>query len=52
MFRNLKPRDEVKMKALLEFVLFYVTSDSWPTFTRRSRFWIETEDWWPKFTDR
>ena len=48
--------DKVETKALLEFVLFYGTSDAWPTFTQSSRFCREAadfaEDWLPKFTDR
>ena len=48
--------DKMETKALLEFVLCYWTSDTWPTFTQSSRFCREAadfaEDWWPKFTDR
>ena len=36
--------DKVETKALLEFVLFYGTSDAWPTFTQSGRFWREATD--------
>ena len=48
----------METKALLEFVLFHGTLDTWPMFTNSSRFWRETtriceaKDWWLKYMDR
>ena len=36
--------DKAETKAMLEFVLFYWTSDAWPTFTQSSRFCWEAVD--------